>query len=349
MNIILIIIAILLFNILVFSHELGHLISAKKFGVTVNEFAVGMGPQIFKIQKGETVYSLRAIPIGGFCLMEGDDKASEKEGAFSTKAPWQRMIIISIGAIINVILGFVLTFFALVGQSGFYTTTISGFSNRAISSRTGLKVGDKILKINNFSTNTFRDINFAIKVDSKEVFDISVLRENSKVELKNVAFKVDDANCADIDFIPAVEKNNFVNLIKQTWLETLSHIKITWTSLIGLITRRFSIKNVNGPVGMALQINQIVNRSLEINFAAGLVNIIMFMALVTVNLGILNLLPFPALDGGRLVFLLIEQIRGKPIPEKYEAVVHTIGFVLLMALTLFATFGDILRNFKFKT
>lgn len=345
--VLLIIFAILLFNLIIFLHELGHFFWAKKFGVQVNEFALGMGPRVFKFQKGETIFSLRALPIGGFCEMEGEDQHSDNPRSFEGKKAWQKILIIASGGIMNLVLGFVLTFILLVNSPAIASTTIKAFEKDAVSSSTGLMVGDEILKINNSKVHTFRDIAFNIAAFGNSEFDIEVRRNGQIINLENVKFKTSENNGenspAEIDFFVEPIEKNFINLIKATFSETASTIKTVWRSLGGLVTGKISLKKTSGPIGIASEIGKITNEGLKFSAFVAVINIINIMAIITINLGIFNLLPLPALDGGRLVFLFVELITGKKINPKYEGLVHTIGFVLFILFMIWMSYSDILK------
>ncbi|MGN1044140.1 MAG: M50 family metallopeptidase [Acutalibacteraceae bacterium] len=347
MIVLLIIFAVLLFNLIIFLHELGHFFWAKKFGVQVNEFALGMGPRVFKFKKGETLFSLRALPIGGFCEMEGEDERSDNPKSFENKKAWQKIIIIASGGIMNLILGFALTFILLAQSPAIASTTIRSFENDAVSSSTGLMTGDEILKINNSKIYAFKDIAFNISAFETSDFDVEVRRDNQIVNLKNVNFKTventDGSFSPGIDFLVEPIEKNFINLIKCTFSETASTIKIVWRSLGGLVTGKISFKKTSGPIGIASEIGKITNEGLKSGAFIAVINIINIMAIITINLGIFNLLPLPALDGGRLVFLFVELITGKKVNPKYEGIIHTIGFVLFILFMIWMSYSDILK------
>ena len=350
MNILLVLIGILLFEILIISHEWGHFITAKTFGVKVNEFALGMGPKIFSIQKGETNFSIRLFPFGGFCAMEGEDEASGNPRAFNNIKPWKRMIVLAAGATMNLIVGFIFTLIIMAQSSGFVSNTVSGFAENATSQACGLQAGDEILKVNGMRVFTSKDISFAILTSEKNSFDFKVKRNGEKTELKNIEFeKVEKENgtkALKIDFKLDKIPKSFFTVIKEAFLDMISTIQITWLSFIGIITGKFSLKEVTGPVGMVSMIGTATSKGLEVSLLAGINNMISVVALIALNLGIMNLLPFPALDGGRIVFALFEQLTGKKISEKYEGIIHTIGFILLIGLIIFITFNDIMGLFK---
>lgn len=349
MAILLVIIGVILFDLIIIAHEFGHFYTARSFGIRVNEFALGMGPKILKIKKGETVFSLRLFPIGGFCAMEGEDEESDDPSAFGKKAAWKRSIVVIAGAVMNIILGFLMTILLLAQSSKFASTTISDFKADAVSSSSGLAEGDEIIKINGSKIYTYKDLTFDLTIDGKNEFDIEVKRGNEILDLKNVNFKTSlnekGKSVIQLDFhLKAIDKN-FATLITQAYLDTISTIKITWISLVGIITGRFSLNNMMGPIGITSVIGQATTEGLKTSTLAAINNIIAIMAMITINLGVVNLLPLPALDGGRLLILLFEMITRKKIKSKYEGLIHAIGFLLLIILMIFSAYSDVARIF----
>lgn len=348
----LIIIGVLLFELIVLIHEFGHFITAKLSGVKVNEFALGMGPKLIKFKKGETLYSLRLFPIGGFCAMEGEDEESDNDRAFGNKPCWKRIIIVVAGAFMNIVLGFVLMMITLIPNSQFASTTVSKFHENAETSAS-LKVGDEIVSINGYRTYTAQDMTFALVTateNSSGEFapEIVVNRNGETVNLGNVKFgsrEVDGKKAIVLDFYVAPIENNFLNLMAETGKGVVSTVRLVWASLFGLITGRFGFNELAGPIGMTSAISQVASAGLQSSFGDAVLNIVNVMMMITVNLGVVNLLPLPALDGGRLVFLLVELIRRKPVPPKYEGWVHAIGMAVLLLFMVVISFSDILRIF----
>jgi len=341
-------VAVLLFCLVVFVHELGHFSWAKFMGVKVNEFALGMGPTIFKFTKGETKYALRLLPIGGFCNMEGEDSESEDGRAFHKKPVWRRMLIIVAGAVYNMILGLVFVAIMLAGQPVFPSTTVADFRSYNASSKiTGLKTDDKIVNINGKHIFWYNDIRIELMRTDKENQKITVIRDGKKVVLPAVQFpmdRVDDAvfkNDVEIDFFVTPIKNNPLVLVDQSMRQTISMTRFIWQSIMDLATGKFGVKDLSGPVGTADVIGQAAKSAVSEKNMDGLLTV---MALITINLGIFNLLPLPALDGGRVVFLLLEAIRRKPVKPEHEGYVHFAGFVLLMLLMLLITFNDVSKK-----
>ena len=330
------VIAVLLFLVLIFIHEFGHFIAAKLLGVRVNEFALGMGPKLIKWGKGETKYSINALPIGGYCAMEGEDTTSGDERAFCNKKPWRRFLIVVMGAVFNLILGLMLVGITLIPQQRFATTTIDSFHESAVSSQYGLEAGDKIIGVDGRKIFTTYDLSYSFTNVRDGKIDILVLRNDQKKLLKNVEFKneeIEGMNYLAVDFSVYGEKKTVGSFIKQTFKTAVSYCAVIWRSLIDLISGKYGISAVSGPVGTAVVIGNAAKQNLA--------NLLPIMALITINLGVFNLLPVPALDGGRLVFILFEMLTKKPVPQKYESLVHTIGFVVLIGFMLLITAKDI--------
>lgn len=328
--------AVLLFLILIIIHEFGHFIAAKLLGVRVNEFAVGFGPRLFSKRIGETNYAFNLIPLGGYCAMEGEDEKSQDERAFCNKKPWKRFIIVVMGAVFNLILGLIIVAIILAPQKAFTSTVIADFNENAISQQTGLQVDDKITKVNGRKIFTTYDLGYAFtNVDDGKV-DIEVLRDGKEKLLKDVTFESEQEsgiNFLKVDFKVYGIKKTVGNYIKQTVDTAISYCVVIWRSLIDMLSGKYGISAVSGPVGVTVTIADVAKESL--------LNILPIMALITINLGIFNLLPIPALDGGRLMFILFEIIFRKPVPQKYESVVHTVGFILLFAFMILIAIKDI--------
>ncbi len=327
-----------MFIILIIIHEFGHFIAAKLMGVRVNEFAVGFGPKLFSKKCGETTYKVNLIPLGGYCAMEGEEDESDDDRAFCRKKPWRRFVIVVAGAVFNLILGVILVAISLIPGKYFATTKISKFTDDAVSNGYGLMVGDEIIEVDSRKILTTYDLSYAFTGISDGTVDMRVLRNGQKVELKDVKFATASLEGIDyiaVDFWVEPEEKTLFSYIEQTLKMTVSYAKVVWFSLIDLIGGRFGLNAISGPVGVTAAIGTAAKQSLA--------NIWPIMALITINLGIFNLLPLPALDGGRLLFILIEMIFKKPVPQKFENLVHTLGFVLLFALMILITFKDILK------
>ena len=341
--------AILFFGVIIIIHEFGHFICAKLFKVRVNEFSIGMGPAIFKKQKGETQYSLRALPIGGYVSMEGEDEESEDERAFNKKKVWQRIIIVVAGATMNLILGLVIMAITLSTSTDLIgTNTIKEFYPTAVSNQQGgLKEGDKFLKIDGHAVWSERDLSFLMSRSDNGVFNFTVERDGEKVELNNVAFKTEDVEyngktvtMITYDFVIVGEKPTFKNVFVNSFTQSASIVRTVWLSLFDVVTGRYGMSELAGPVGTVDIIADVAQSAAEEhNFE----QLLFIMALITINIGVANLLPLPALDGGRLMFLIIEGIRRKPVNRKYEGYIHAAGLALLLLLMVFVTYNDIVR------
>ncbi|MBQ6569655.1 MAG: site-2 protease family protein [Clostridia bacterium] len=345
-----VVVAILLFLMVVLIHEFGHFLFAKLNGVKVNEFSIGMGPKLFGFNGKETVYSFRLLPIGGYCAMEGEDAESDSPTAFGNKKVWQRLLIVAAGAIFNIILGLLFMFIIDVQEPVYTSTTIATFTEDAASEKSGLQVNDKIVKVNNYAVFCATDLSFALQTDpgNDGVMDITVVRDGKKVKLENITFDTftDESSgrpVTQIDFKVYGLKRTFGRVFSQTFLDTVAMTRVVYKSLAMLLTGQAGFGDLAGPVGTASVIGQVAKMGFKESFAAGVNNILNIMALITVNLGVFNLLPLPALDGGRIIFLLIEAVRGKPINPKYEGWVHAAGLALLLLLMVAVTFNDILR------
>ena len=335
--------AIVFFGIIIASHELGHFAFAKLFGVRVNQFAIGMGPAIWKKQKGETEYSLRLLPIGGFCAMEGEDGDSEDDRAFFKKKVWQRMIIVAAGAIVNLLLGLILVIGMLAQEDLIGTPQINQFYENASTQKTGLMENDYILEINGRHVFSQYDLGFLLSRDKDSNVDFIVRRDGEKVEVKNVHFDTqkheDGKESMVYDFIIVGVSPSFLSVLRYGVMETISIGRIIWISLFDMVTGTYGFRDLSGPIGTVGMIAQVTQEAARTD----LTPILTILALITINIGIFNLLPIPALDGGRLFFLLIEGIFRKPINRKYEGWIHAVGLVLLVGLMLAISFSDILK------
>lgn len=329
-------IAIVMFLMLILVHELGHFVAAKAVKVRVNEFSVGFGPTILRKKWGDTTYMLKLIPFGGYCAMEGEDEDSADENAFCNKVAWKRGLVVVVGAVFNLILGLIIVGIMLLPQDRFTSTTVAEFAEKAVSVESGLKEGDKIVKVDGRRVFTTYDLSYTFTGVKDGKLDLTVVRDGKKVELPDVKFATKEAEGISyiaVDFYVEGVDKTFGTFIAETAKMTLSYGRVVWFSLIDLITGKYGISAVSGPVGLTAAIGSVAEESL--------VNILPIMALITVNLGIFNLLPLPALDGGRLLFILFEIIFRKAVPQKYEGFVHAIGFVILILIMIAITAKDI--------
>ncbi len=340
-------VAILFFGLLISIHELGHFTFAKLFKVKVNEFALGMGPAIFKKKKGETIYALRLLPIGGYVSMEGEDEESTDENAFNKKKVWQKIIIVAAGAIMNLILGVVIVATCLSMEDLIGTTQIVDFQENAVSQQSGLMVNDQIMGIDGHKVFSDMDISFLMTRSEDGIFDMTVRRDGKVVELSDVKFETTfEQGYAIIkyDFIILGKEPTFLGVVINAVKQSISIGRLVWLSLFDLVTGRFGLSDLSGPVGTVNILADVASSAAQSR--ANLISALNLMAFISINIGLFNLLPLPALDGGRLFFLLIEGIRRKPINPKYEGYVHGAGLVLLLLLMVVVTFNDILNLIK---
>jgi len=332
------IVAVLLFLILIIIHEFGHFIAAKLSGVKVNEFAVGFGPKLFSFMGKETKYSFNLIPLGGYCAMEGEDENSEDKRAFCNKKPWQRFIIVVMGAVFNLLLGLFIVAIILAPAEGFRTTRIAAFSENAMSQSTGLMIDDKILEVDGRTIFTTYDLRYAFTNIDDGKIDILVERNGEEKLLKDVTFvteKDEESGITyfSIDFAVYGKEKTFGSYVSETVKTSASYCAVTWRSFIDLVSGKYGLSAISGPVGVTAAVADVAKQDLF--------DILPIMALITINLGIFNLFPIPALDGGRLLFILYEMIFRKPVPQKYESAIHAVGFILLLGFMALVAFKDI--------
>ncbi len=335
-----IIFAILMFSVIISVHELGHFITAKKFGVKVNEFAIGMGPSLFKKQRGETLYSIRAIPMGGFCQMEGEDGGSENPRAFSSKPAYARLIILAAGATMNVILGFVICLCLTVASAipDGIAVPIVGNVVEGTNAVGVLEEGDRVLEINGASIHTQRDVSSI--TFGEETAEIVVRRGGEKLTLTitPTLIESDGVSRYIIGYSASRTKNVFW-ILKEAFFETLWMVQMVILALKMLLSGEAGVSDLSGPVGVV----SVLNDAAGIGFS----NLLFFAAFISVNVGVMNLLPLPALDGGRIFFIIVNGVlklfRLKQLGPEKEGFVHMIGMVLFMLLMVFVTWNDISR------
>lgn len=338
-KIITIAVALFAFGVIIMIHELGHFFVAKRCKIKVNEFAFGMGPKIISKKKGETLYSWRLLPIGGFCQMEGEDQSSDDERAFGNKPVYQRILVVIAGALMNVLLGFVIILAVNACSEKITTTTIRAFTKDASSHETGLQVDDKIIEVNGRHVFIANDISYELLNDKDGIFEMKVIRDGKKITLESVKFDVEQKEEGKqnikIDFAVYSNTKTVLNVFTSSVRETISTARLVYITLFDLIRGVYGINDMSGPIGVVTAINTASNYGWSVVFS--------LVSLIAINVGLFNLLPLPALDGGRLVFLIIEGIRRKPIKAKYESMIHFVGLALLMLLMLFVSINDIIR------
>ena len=341
--------AILIFGILIMIHELGHFSVARWCGVYIEEFSIGMGPKLLqkKSKKRGTLFSLRLLPIGGYVSMKGENEDADGEDSFARKKVWQRMAIVVAGALMNLILGFVIVFIIVcLSKDLLASTTIHSFMEGATSnSEAGLMVEDTIIKVNNVSVHTGEELTYEVMNQGNQPVDLTVIRNGEKIVLEDVVFpQFEDQGIVfgDCDFkVWAVDNPTFFQLIRITWHRAVSLVKMVWDSLFNLITGRFSVSAVSSPIGVTSAVKDTIEGS-DWNSEQILQYVLNITAVISINLGVFNLIPFPALDGGRFLFLIIEAIRRKPISQEIESKINFVGIALLMALMLIVVLKDII-------
>ena len=345
-----IIFAILLFSFLIFIHELGHFIAAKLSGVQVNEFSMFMGPAIFQKQAGETLYTIRCIPIGGYCAMEGEDTDTENPRSFQKAAWWKRLIILIAGAAMNFVAGLALLLVVYAPAQQFITPVIDFFEEGCVlQAEAGLQEGDRILKVDGDRVFTASDFSTILMLNPGDIHDITVERNGKKVVLEDFPLvkaefpNEDGTTTLRYGFSFSLEDATFGGKLKEVWNIALSNVQMVKLSVEMLVTGQAGLQDLGGPVMIVDQMNQVAQDS-ETSLDA-LMNMLYFGAFLAINLAVMNLLPLPALDGGRAVCLLItaavEAVIGKKINPKYEAYLHGAGMVLLLALMAVIMFKDI--------
>ena len=337
-----VIIFLLIFTVIVVAHEWGHYITAKKCGVLVHEFAVGMGPILWSKQAGETLYSIRLFPIGGFCRMEEEEGESKNPRAMSSKKPWQKLLIVGAGAIMNFILAWVLASI-LVGYTGVGTNVVATIEPNSPMAESGIVVGDRIIAIDGNKIKNLSDVREMLTSEPK-VYTFSIKHDGEKKDVIVTSRIMGDETSPRFGF--TVEKSHF-NIwqnIKMGFLYMISIIAMVWESLLGLISGAIGFDQMAGIVGVVDVGSKVWDSSMEVGGVnLAIMSMVQMAALLSANLGVVNLLPLPALDGGRIFFILIEMIRGKAIPPEKEGAVHFIGMILLMLLTVVVLYNDIMR------
>lgn len=356
-----VIFAILLFSVLIFVHELGHFTAAKLSGVQVNEFSMFMGPAIWKKQVGETLYAIRCIPIGGYCAMEGEDGGSDNPRSFDKAAWWKRLIILAAGAAMNFLIGVVLMVIVVLMVSvclpGKQTAVpvIASFEDYAtVNGENGLQAGDRIVEVDGEKLYSYSDFSMILSLNPGDVHDITVRRNGEKVVLKDFLLEKHEVTLENgstglrygINF--TLSTPNFWEKLGMAWNQSLDTVRMVRLSLQMLLGGKVGIKDMSGPVGIVSEMSKVAAAS--DSKVTALLNMLYFGGFIAINLAVMNLLPIPALDGGRIVCLLItvvvEAVTKKKINPKYEGYLHGAGMILLLALMAIIMFKDVIFLFK---
>lgn len=338
-----IVLAILVFGLIVFVHELGHFLLAKANKIKVHEFSIGMGPRLLSFEKGETRYSLKLLPIGGSCMMGEDDADDTSEGSFNSKSVWARIAVVAAGAVFNFILALIFAII-LVSYTGYDKPIISGVVEGFPAEEAGMQEGDRIVKMNNKKINLWREVTYYNMFHQGETVDLVYERDGEKYEVTITPKQDEDGSYLLGVTSPAkYEKANVFTAIQYGVYEVKFWICTTLESLKMLITGAVGVDQLSGPVGIVDVVDDTYQESKEYGVVVVIMQMLNIGILLSANLGVMNLLPLPALDGGRLVFLIVEAIRGKRVPPEKEGIVHGIGMILLLALMAFVLFNDIKR------
>ena len=345
-----VILFILIFGVVVLSHEFGHFLLAKMNGIHVVEFAVGMGPTLLSFTRKETKYAIKLLPIGGACMFEGEDGLETEngggEGSFLKAGVWARIATVVAGPIFNFILAFIVAVI-VVSMSVTDLTVLSGVSAGGPAEAAGLREGDRIVSLNGERTCLFRDVYLITLLNKGTPIKVVYEREGEKFETELMPVY----SGADEKYVMGVyggvyEKPEGLAVFRDAWYEIRYSVRATYKSLRLLLTGQFSRKDVAGPVGIAVNVvGKTYEETKEYGVQTVVLNMLNIVMLLSVNLGILNLLPIPALDGGRLVFLLLEVIRKKPVPPEKEGIVHFVGLVFFMVLMVVVLFNDLVNIF----
>jgi regulator of sigma E protease len=327
--------AIIIFCLLIFAHELGHLMAAKAVGVRVNEFALGMGPRLFGFKKGDTEYALRAFPIGGFCAMEGEDESSDDPKAFSGKPLPAKALVLLAGSLMNVLLA-VLILSCVIFANGTPTTVVSEIGAGSPAEAAGVAAGDRIVSVDGQAVSKWEDIPPAVYAAAGDRIAITVLRDGAEIRLES-GFYTGDDGLRKIGITPAMERR-----ARDIGPSLLLGCRAAWdlsaamVQAIGMLfTGDVPVRDLTGPVGIVYIVGDVAKN--------GMLQLAQLTALISLNLGIVNLLPIPALDGCRFLFLFIRKITGRAVTDETEGKIHFVGLMLLFALMIFVTFQDVVR------
>ncbi|MFA0816333.1 MAG: RIP metalloprotease [Anaerofustis sp.] len=328
-----IIVSLLIFGILIVSHEFGHFVTAVKSGVTVEEFAVGMGPKLFQKQTKITKFTLRLFPIGGFCRMKGEDAEDMEPGSFNSAHPLKKILILAAGSLMNFVVAIIL-FFILYLMIGFPTTTIASFTDSSPARDSGIVEGDTILRIENTEIKEWTDVTKAIQQNGDNQVTVTVRHQDgTESAFLLTPYYSDDRQDYMIGIAPTYHANlwkSFLGSFEMFW----TYMKLIIGVFVGLFKGQFGLEAFSGPIGATVVIGQYLPQ--------GLVYVLNIAASISISLGLFNLFPIPALDGSRILFIVIEMIKGSPVNKEMEGRVHFIGFVLLIAFAIFIAYRDII-------
>lgn len=339
-----IVIAIVIFSIIIIFHELGHFLLAKANRIRVNEFSLGLGPTIFGITRGETKYSLKLLPFGGACMMEGEDAESGDDRAFGKKSVWARMSVVAAGPIFNFLMAYVFAFI-LLANIGYSLPVLGGVTDGYPAEAAGMQAGDTIVKINNSRIHFFKDITGYMQFHSGEPVSVIYERGGERYKAQLAPQYNEEYGAYMYGFLGTGEmtRGTVGDNLKYSFYEVKYWIRLTLASLRSLVTGRVSVNDLSGPVGIVSMIGDTYQQSVTHGYYMAFLQMLYIAILLSANLGVMNLLPLPALDGGRLLFMVVEAIRGKRVDPEKEGMVHFVGMMLLFALMIFVIFNDVRR------
>lgn len=336
-------IVLLVFTVIVTAHEFGHFIMAKRSGVLVKEFAIGMGPKIIGKQWGETLYSFRILPIGGFCMMQEEVGNSGDARSLSSKSVGQRLSILAAGSAMNFLLGFLLMFIIVMAQ-GQASNIIGEISPNFPAQQAGMQVKDKIVMVNGIKTKNMQDITNVLSTVGDNEIEFMINRDGQEIAINLERQYSEQSQRYLVGFTAELVKGNIISGIQNGFMETINLLKMTIDGFVMLLTGQVAVEELAGPVGVINVGVQVWDAGVKESIWFAVQQMFFLGALISVNLGVFNLFPFPALDGGRILFTAIEGIRGKPVNPKVEGFFHILGFVLLMGLMVFVLYNDIVRG-----
>lgn len=350
-----VILTLLIFTVIVVIHEAGHMVVAKKFNVLVSEFAVGMGPKLWGFKKGDTSYNFRILPLGGFCRMEEDVKGRTDVISFNDTTPMQKILISVAGPLMNFVLALALMIIISL-CSPISSTSITFVNENSPAQEAGMEVGDKIISVNGHNTHNRQDIEF-YKNNGSAPDTILVKRNGEKISFTitpynnegryiygiSMAVKAPYFNPLNYEIDESIVKGEFWEYFVSGFWSVISLIKITVISFVRLITSKIAVAELSGPIGVTSAVGQVYTETAKIGMSAVVLSMMELTVLLSANLGVINLFPLPALDGGRIVIGTIELITRKKVPQKVEGFIHFIGFALLMALGVYIAFNDVLK------
>lgn len=330
-----VIVTLLVFMVIITIHEFGHFISAKLLKVRVHEFAIGMGPAVYKRKRGETLYSLRWLPIGGYCKMEGEDEKSEDENSLNKKPVWARFIIVSAGAFLNLVLGLILYFIFYLQYPAIVDTSIAELTPNYPAATQGVQVGDRIVAINGMNIGSYKEVRLFLVTDGQNQIKLTVKRANEVKDINIIPIKDPKDGVYRMGIVFGTIGMTPLIAAQASYNEIFFVSKLVAHGFMQLLTGKVPITEAAGPVGVGAIIGEALKRDYR-----DFINIFGFLS---VNIGIFNLLPFPALDGGRIIFMAIELVRRKPINPEKEGYIHLVGLAILLLFSLFIFSSDIYK------